>query len=181
MTQKPSTPSVPTAVRRPFDSSRTRVGPILGGLSEASAQDPQWLRRLLDLAAGPGEHHWQAQNLTTPSLPPSDFLYDGAGRAGMHPPVALLSWLIRTGRFEVYVRPYPDVNSGRWQVSQAGGLSPLWSRNGRELFYKDGAKMLISAAVLPGATFTLGAQNSGRSTARAGSQRRGRPPTPRPP
>ena len=58
----------------------------------------------------------------------------------------------------MYVRPYPDVNSGRWQVSQAGGLQPLWARNGRELFYENGAKMLISAAVLPGATFTLGAQ-----------------------
>lgn len=40
----------------------------------------------------------------------------------------------------------------------AGGLQPVWSRNGRELFYQNGAKMLISAAVLPGATFTLGAQ-----------------------
>jgi len=62
------------------------------------------------------------------------------------------------GIAEVYVRPYPDVNSGRWQVSQAGGLQPLWSRNGREMFYENGAKMLIGAAVLPGATFTLGAQ-----------------------
>jgi serine/threonine-protein kinase len=63
-----------------------------------------------------------------------------------------------SGQFEVYVRPYPDVNSGRWQVSQAGGLQPVWSRNGRELFYQNGAKMLVSAAVLPGPTFTLGAQ-----------------------
>ena len=63
-----------------------------------------------------------------------------------------------SGRYEVYVRPYPDVNAGRWQVSQAGGLTPVWSRNGRELFYLDGAGMLVSAAVLPGATFTLGAQ-----------------------
>jgi serine/threonine-protein kinase len=39
------------------------------------------------------------------------------------------------GRFEISVRPYPDVNSGRWQVSSAGGTRPLWSRNGRELFY----------------------------------------------
>ncbi len=63
-----------------------------------------------------------------------------------------------TGQYEVYVRPYPDVNTGRWQVSQAGGLQPVWSRNGRELFYQNGAKMLVSAAVLPGPTFTLGAQ-----------------------
>jgi serine/threonine-protein kinase len=63
-----------------------------------------------------------------------------------------------SGRYEVYVRPFPDVNAGRWQLSQAGGLTPLWSRNGRELFYLDGAGMLVSAAVLPGATFKLGTQ-----------------------
>ena len=40
-----------------------------------------------------------------------------------------------SGRFEVYVRPFPDVNSGHWQVSTAGGAQPLWARNGQELFY----------------------------------------------
>lgn len=63
------------------------------------------------------------------------------------------------------MRPYPDVNSGRWQVSQAGGLQPVWARNGRELFYQNGAKMLVSAAVLPGSTFVLGAQTPLFSTA----------------
>ena len=63
-----------------------------------------------------------------------------------------------TGRFEVYVRPYPNVDAGRWQVSQAGGHSPHWSHTGRELFYENGAKALVAAAVVPGVTFTLGAQ-----------------------
>jgi tRNA A-37 threonylcarbamoyl transferase component Bud32 len=36
---------------------------------------------------------------------------------------------------EIYVRPYPDVNSGKWQVSTTGGTQPLWARNGQELFY----------------------------------------------
>jgi serine/threonine-protein kinase len=41
-----------------------------------------------------------------------------------------------SGRPEVYVRPFPDVNSGRWQISTAGGTRPVWNRrNGRELFY----------------------------------------------
>ena len=40
-----------------------------------------------------------------------------------------------SGRFEVFVRPYPDVNSGRWQVSTGGGTRPLWARTGSELFY----------------------------------------------
>jgi Tol biopolymer transport system component len=39
------------------------------------------------------------------------------------------------GKSEVYVRPFPDVNKGRWQVSTKGGVSPLWAPNGREPFY----------------------------------------------
>ena len=36
---------------------------------------------------------------------------------------------------EVFVRPFPDVNGGKWQVSSGGGSAPLWAHNGRELFY----------------------------------------------
>jgi serine/threonine-protein kinase len=39
-----------------------------------------------------------------------------------------------SGRFEVYVRPFPDVTKGVSQVSTDGGSRPLWARNGRELF-----------------------------------------------
>jgi eukaryotic-like serine/threonine-protein kinase len=40
-----------------------------------------------------------------------------------------------SGREEVYVRPFPNVDAGKWQVSTSGGTQPLWARNGRELFY----------------------------------------------
>jgi serine/threonine-protein kinase len=40
-----------------------------------------------------------------------------------------------SGRFEIYVRPFPKVDGGRWPVSTNGGTRPLWSRDGRELFY----------------------------------------------
>src|SRR5262249_20754605 len=48
-----------------------------------------------------------------------------------------------SGAHEIYVRPFPDVNTGRWQVSTAGGRAPQWSRDGRELFFLglDGAMM----------------------------------------
>ena len=46
-----------------------------------------------------------------------------------------------TGRFEIYVRPYPDVEAGRWQVSANGGTSPRWSADGRELFFYDGTSL----------------------------------------
>jgi serine/threonine-protein kinase len=53
-----------------------------------------------------------------------------------------------SGSFEIYVRPLPDVNSARWQVSTSGGSRPLWSRTGQELFFiaPDGALM---RAVVP--------------------------------
>jgi serine/threonine-protein kinase len=40
-----------------------------------------------------------------------------------------------SGRYEIIVRSFPDVESGRWQVSTDGGTAPRWSRSGRELFY----------------------------------------------
>ncbi len=43
-----------------------------------------------------------------------------------------------SGQVQIYVRPFPEVDGGRWQVSTSGGDSPLWSRDGRELFYHSG-------------------------------------------
>jgi serine/threonine-protein kinase len=40
-----------------------------------------------------------------------------------------------SGRAEIYLRPFPDVHASRRLVSTGGGTRPLWSRNGRELFY----------------------------------------------
>ena len=40
-----------------------------------------------------------------------------------------------TGRHEIFVRPFPDVDAGKWQVSTGGGIQPVWAHNGRELFF----------------------------------------------
>ncbi|MCH7716662.1 MAG: protein kinase [Gemmatimonadetes bacterium] len=48
-----------------------------------------------------------------------------------------------SGRPEVYVRPFPDVESGRWQVSVRGGTEPMWAHSGRELFYKSGGELVV--------------------------------------
>ncbi|MCY4660862.1 MAG: protein kinase [Acidobacteria bacterium] len=40
-----------------------------------------------------------------------------------------------SGRWAVYVRPFPNVEDGKWQVSPGGGFSPVWSPVGRELFF----------------------------------------------
>ena len=52
-----------------------------------------------------------------------------------------------SGREEIYVRPFPDVQGGRWQVSTGGGTRPLWSRDGRELFYVSPANALMRVGV----------------------------------
>jgi serine/threonine-protein kinase len=46
-----------------------------------------------------------------------------------------------SGRPEVYVQPYPGPG-GKWQISTEGGTEPAWNRNGRELFYRSGDKMM---------------------------------------
>ena len=50
-----------------------------------------------------------------------------------------------SGRFEIYVRPFPNVGDGQHQVSNAGGKHPLWARSGQELFFvaPDGALMTV--------------------------------------
>ena len=56
-----------------------------------------------------------------------------------------------SGRFNIYVRPFPDVSSGYWQVSTDGGTRPLWARNSQELFYLSvtGALMRVEVALGP--------------------------------
>jgi serine/threonine-protein kinase len=39
-----------------------------------------------------------------------------------------------SGSYQVYVRAFPD-RGGKWQISNGGGLYPVFSRNGRELFF----------------------------------------------
>jgi serine/threonine-protein kinase len=64
-----------------------------------------------------------------------------------------------SGRSEVYVRPFPNVDGGRWQVSRDGGTRPVWARDGRDLFYlvRDGADaVFMSVRVESGQTWTTG-------------------------
>jgi hypothetical protein len=61
-----------------------------------------------------------------------------------------------SGRNEVYVRPFPNVDAGRWQVSTSGGSQPLWARDGGELFFLDAGSNLMRVAVPKGSTFTPG-------------------------
>jgi len=70
-------------------------------------------------------------------------------------------WLAYTseesGGPEVYVTPFPGPG-GKWQVSNGGGRSPQWRRDGRELFYISADNKIMSAEVRAnGSSFTVGA------------------------
>ena len=58
-----------------------------------------------------------------------------------------------SGQLEVYVRPFPKIDAGRWQVSTGGGKQPVWAHNGRELFYRSG-DAVMSVPLETSATFT---------------------------
>ena len=63
-----------------------------------------------------------------------------------------------SGQEEIYVRLFPDVDAGRWQISTTGGRRPLWGPEGRELFY------LTEAGVM-GVTVETGAGFSANTPA----------------
>jgi Tol biopolymer transport system component len=60
-----------------------------------------------------------------------------------------------SGRYEVYMRPFPGPGS-RIQVSTNGGIEPNWSRDGRELFYREGNRMM-SVSLREGSAIDLSA------------------------
>ena len=68
-------------------------------------------------------------------------------------------WLAYTsdedGQREVFVRPWPDVNGGKWQVSRDGGTEPRWSPDGSELFYRSSRQDLVAAQVSGSGTFRV--------------------------
>jgi Tol biopolymer transport system component len=61
-----------------------------------------------------------------------------------------------TGTSEVFIRPFPGTDRGRWQVSSGGGVAPLWSRDGRELFFLSAAGDMMAARVTAGPTLAVG-------------------------
>jgi len=61
-----------------------------------------------------------------------------------------------SGQGEIYVRTFPNVNEGRWQISTGGGTRPLWGPDGRELFYLARGGRLMVVPVQTDPSFTVG-------------------------
>jgi eukaryotic-like serine/threonine-protein kinase len=60
-----------------------------------------------------------------------------------------------TGRNEIYVRPFPDVDAGKRTVSVNGGVMPLWSRSGDRIFYVNAAHEMVEARVSTAPSFAI--------------------------
>jgi serine/threonine-protein kinase len=61
-----------------------------------------------------------------------------------------------SGPFQIIVNPFPLVESGRWVVGQ--GSTPVWSRDGKELFYRNESDHLVAVPVdTSGAALVSGA------------------------
>ena len=77
-----------------------------------------------------------------------------------------------SGTSEIYVRPFPETATAKWQVSTAGGTEPIWAATGHELFYINGKSQMVSAEIRLAPAFSVGEQHTLFSTAsyvRAGS------------
>jgi serine/threonine-protein kinase len=61
-----------------------------------------------------------------------------------------------SGRDEIYVRPFPRADDGRWQLSANGGSEPLWSRGGREIFFRAPSGEMLTVPVTTTPSFSPG-------------------------
>jgi serine/threonine-protein kinase len=62
-----------------------------------------------------------------------------------------------SGSPQIIVRPFPNVDAGRWQVSNSGGFKPAWGSGGRELFF-------VSSAGFGGSVMTVSVHTDGGFT-----------------
>ncbi len=60
----------------------------------------------------------------------------------------------QSGQNEVYVRPYPE--GGQRLISDGGGLAPIWSRNGQELYYRSPSGSLMAVPIQTNPSFVPG-------------------------
>jgi eukaryotic-like serine/threonine-protein kinase len=92
-----------------------------------------WVLRMGDPSAGSGQVR-KAQPFLQTRFDEADPRFSPDGR--------WMSYVSdESGRYEIYVQSYPGPG-GKWQISTEGGTEPAWNRNGRELFYRSGNKMM---------------------------------------
>ena len=136
----------PDGARVVFQSDRDG-----GGLFSKAADGTGAVERLVEFSGVIGPGSWSADGrllvnrsgdiavLSVEGDRTLDLLLDtefNEGSASISPNGRWLAYRSdESGQDEVYVRPFPDVDDGKWQVSVGGGSRSLWSPDGAELFF----------------------------------------------
>jgi serine/threonine-protein kinase len=152
-----------TSANQQFPSSISPDGTLVVGFESLSiAASTQMapgaaLRVRLYPMAGLASRPGPGTSPSTRPSPPAQTLFDGVW-AEFSPNGRYLAYQFdEPPPSEIYVRPFPQVDSGRWQISTNGGTRPTWSRSGRELFYLDATNTLTAVPVdTSGSTFSAG-------------------------
>ena len=129
-------------------------------VAEASwSHDGRWLLlRTGGQSAGNGPRNIYAMRIGDTTVIPlaADPRFDESA-ASVSPDGRWLAYVSNeTGRDEVYIRPFPNTEAGKWQASVDGGQAPLWAHSGRELFFVSADRILYSYPVQAGAAFVPG-------------------------
>ncbi len=145
--------SAPSAARGTGPSSASAPS---AGSGQARPAGPS-----TSLSAGPGPTVSAAETPAQPAQGRTDVLVQTTFaelNAEVSPDGRWLAYASNeSGQNQIYVRPFPNVNAGRWQVSTSGGTRPVWARSGRELFYLDVNNQLTAVPVqTTGSTFSAG-------------------------
>ena len=154
----------PDGARVVFGSNPTGVRNLFGMPADGSLLEPE---RLLtsDSAQNPGawspDGRWFLYQETAAETGNDVWLMAGGGERTSRPWLQTMfsegepsfspdgRWVAyvtnQTGEAEVWVRPFPGPGSPT-RVSPTGGHDPVWSRNGKELFYQEGNKLMTAEA-----------------------------------
>jgi serine/threonine-protein kinase len=117
--------------------------------------DGNWLLyRTDDVAAGRGNIYARRTIGDTTAIPIAESDAEETS-ATVSPDGRWVAYAARIGAIkEIIVRPFPNIEDGRVQVSNGGGTEPLWSRDGRTLYYrKVGWGQIVAARMGPNGTF----------------------------
>jgi serine/threonine-protein kinase len=140
--------------------SATVIGRADRSLSEAvESSDGRWLVARTNSAEAGGGDIMAMQIGRDSMFKPIIATPAGETNPALSPDGHWLAYVsTESGRREVYVRPFPNVNAGVWQVSSNGGVEPRWSHAGSELYFRSITLMdVVAVPVTTTPVFKAGA------------------------
>ena len=147
-------------IRRADGSDSARAAVAGDGIYDEISFDPKGRFTLLrSLGTSPGTRYLLILEHGVDSIPRILLRskYDAYGMT-LSPDGRWLAYVSEeSGTTEIYVRPFPNVDSARFVISSGGGIEPLWRRDGRELFYRTTRGEVFATAISAGPGFQHGA------------------------